>query len=247
MRKALLLAACLAALCAAARGADEATDENARKIYAGAFAEGLSDDERTELLENIVRDFADTRWSDDALWVMAQAADAEGDRGRAVLLRRQLLQMHRDPRLERFTRSLPVYENSRMPRVIFLLERTGHRYTNDAGRAVPFNPIPMVTCEDLAAAYEDMDLPELALGEYRRALTAAPPDGLFARIYRRRIERIEGKLNPPEETEPADAQPVERTDQEPPPEEETAAENDETGLHKEPSEQEAEEEETDRD
>ena len=191
----MLLALCVCMVAVPlARAADDAAEEEARKLYVSAFREGLEPAKRLEALEKVARDYADSRWADDALWVLAQAADHDDDVRRAVLMRRQLLERTAPPSLEPYTQTLPVYDQSRIPRVIFLLERTGDRYSNDGKHVISFNPLPMVTSEELALSYERLEMYELALQEYRRAIQASPPEGLFARIYARRVQELEKKL-----------------------------------------------------
>jgi len=179
----------------AAYAADEAAEEDARRAYVSAFEAGLKDEERIGILEKVAKDYADTRWADDALWVLGEVADKSGDRRRAILFRRQLLEREALPALERLTCSLRVYSQSRVPNVLFVVERTGHLYRISGDKLVRFNPIPMVTCEELALDYEALGLLELALREYRRAITAAPPGGLFRRVYTRRAERLQRKID----------------------------------------------------
>jgi hypothetical protein len=99
-----------------------------------------------------------------------------------------------------------------------LLRYTGHLYTRKEQKDVPFdpkevdrfNPIPMLTAEELALDYLRIGKQELALEQYRKALSAAPPDSFFTKIYARRIdqlekqaERIQKAKQQAENTEPA--------------------------------------------
>jgi len=194
-RTALALVICLAVMAARhADCADGATEQEAQGLYAQALNVALTPGERISILEQVAKDYADTRWADDALWVLGEMAHGSGDTRRAILFRRQLLERDSPPCLEAFTRSQRVYARSRVPHVLFVLERTGHLYRTEGRQAVQFNPLPMITCEELALAYEDMGLLELALRDYRRAIAAAPPGDLYARLYARRAERLERKI-----------------------------------------------------
>ena len=194
---ALLLALCLGVVSSAVlMAADEATEEEARQLYEGAFSEGLKVAERLEALEQVAKDYADTAWADDALWVLGEVARKRRDSRRAVLFGRQLLEREVPPSLEPFTEQQAIYARSRLPRVLFLLGRTGHLYRHEGAKAIaiPFDPLQMVVSEGLALQYEKLGLHELALKEYRRAIAAAPPGGMFARIYVRRADRLEKKV-----------------------------------------------------
>jgi len=194
-RTALFLALTFAALAGhPLRAADQATEEQARERYESAFEPGLQLQERTDILESVAKDYADTRWADDALWVLGEVASRSGDLRRAILFRRQLLERDRMPELEPYTRSRWIYRHSRVPGALYVLEHTGHAYTAKGIRAVPFNPIPMLTCEALAQDYERLGLLELAYREYRRAAAAAPQDGLFSSIYEARAERLRRRI-----------------------------------------------------
>ncbi len=224
-----------------AGAADEETEAQARRFYASAFRDDLGADERAAALEALAKDYADTRWADDALWVLGEMADRGGDRRRAILFRRQLLQRQSPPQLEELTRSLPVYRHSRIPQALFVLDLTGKSYRKDGGWGLPFNPVPMMACEDLAFDYEGMELFELALREYRRAARAAPPGGLFRRTYERHARRLEKKIETLKADElsrkenegpEAEKQPPEGEERE---QEDSGAKSDEQDQHSEPS------------
>ena len=191
-----------------ARAADEAAEKEALQQYKSAFQEGLDNKKRIETLESVVKEHPDSQWADDALWVLGEVAARGGRRDLAVQFRRKLTERPAPPNLEAFTCALPVYETSRVPRALYLLNLTGNRYKRDGIKAVPFNPIPMLVHEDLALDYQLMGLAKLALHEYELAAAAAPPDGLFQRTYKRRAERLKETLEAAaeeDETETEDA------------------------------------------
>jgi len=192
---ALIVAACVAIWAIQqADCADEATEQEARQLYAQAFEDPLTPGECMAVLEQLAKDYADTRWADDALWALGEMAHGKGDTRSAILFRRQLLEGYSPPCLEPYTRSLRIYLRSRVPRVLFVLEQTGQLYHMEGRQAVQFNPIPMLTREELALDYERMGLLEMALREYQRAIAAAPPDGPLARLYARRLERLKKEV-----------------------------------------------------
>jgi len=204
---ALLLSLCIAlGACAGVLAADKAAEKEARNLFRSAFQDGLSDKERVETLESVAKDHADTSWADDALWVLGEMASANARRDLAVRFRRALMDREEPPLLERFTESLPIYADSRIPRVLYLLNLTGNRYIRDGYKAVPFNPLSMLTHDALSLDYEAMDMLELALQECRRSIEAAPKDGLFQKNYKRRAQRLEKKIAEAKKKKDQDAQ-----------------------------------------
>ena len=192
---ALLLALCLAVGSAIPSMADdEATEKEAWQLYRGVFEEGLEPAERIETLERVATDYPDTAWADDALWVLSEVARKRGDARRAILFERQLLERDAAPSLETFTLRQNIYARSRLPHVLFVLDRTGTLYRHEEEKVIVFDPLLMVIREDLASQYEKQDIEELAVGEYRRAIAAAPPDCVFRAIYKRRADRIEKRI-----------------------------------------------------
>lgn len=193
--RALLLALCLAVVSAVPLMADdEATEHEARQLYQGVFEEGLNAKERIETLGRVATDYSDTVWADDALWVLCEAARKRRDSHGAILFGRQLLARDVAPSLEPFTRGQRIYARSRLPHVLFVLDRTGALYGHQEEKVIVFDPLVMIIREDLAAQYEKQKLHKLAVKEYRLAIAAAPPDCVFRAIYTRRADRIEKKI-----------------------------------------------------
>jgi len=212
LRVTLLAALCLVVAATVASGAaDDETEDQARWDYESAFLPQLTGRERVQILEDVVEQYGDTRWADDALWVLSEMADRGGYLKKAIEFRKQLLERKSPPELEPFTRSQRVYIDSVAPAVEMLLQYTGHLYSRKGEKVIVFNPIPntgnlysrkgekvivfnpipMLTAEELAFDYQRTGENKLALEQYRKALSAAPPDSFFTKIYTRRIDQLE--------------------------------------------------------
>ena len=194
---------------------DEVTEAEVQQKYMGAFASELKLKERVDIFISVATDYEESVWADDALWVLAQIASRTGYREEAVRFREMALARKDPPCLEAFTKRTWVYRNSRIPNVVWVLDRTGHRYEREEEkekalkvvpgqdkdgkplvlvRAVPFDPLPMVLNEELALMYERDGKARQALHRYREALKCAPEEGFFADVYRQRIERLEREV-----------------------------------------------------
>ena len=180
----------------AATAADEATAQKSASLFRKAFRRGICEEEQRRDLRTIARDYADTKWADDALWALSRLADRCGDRRSSLLMRRELLHRAAPPSLEPLTRKLGLYKDSLLPNVDFLLEYTGYRYEPEVGIAARFNALPMVLHTELAELYEQLGAPRMALEEYRKAETIAPPSGVLKRLYARRIQRLHKRCRP---------------------------------------------------
>jgi len=217
------------ALAAVGLAADDAAEKEARQLFRSAFAENVEAKKRVEILEALVKDHADSRWADDALWALGEMAAQAGRREQAVQYRRGLMERATPPSLESFTCNLPIYSNSRVPKALYLLTVTGNRYAKDGIKAVPFNPVPMLVHEDLALDYEAMKMLNQALREYQLAAAVAPKDDFFEKLYLRRAGQLEEKIKQlesikagktdekePDANKPKDNQPEEpKTDKKP--------------------------------
>jgi len=254
----VLLALCIGFLSApVCYAAAERTEEEARKKYASAFDRGLKIKRRVEILEAVVKDYSDTAWADDALWLLGEVADRYGYPKRAVHFRRQLVGRDLVPRLEAFTQAQPVYRRSRIPQILFVLERGGYAYAVRGDKTFKFNPLPVATHEELAQGYLELGMTEQALEHYRGALAATPAGCIFADIYSRRIDEIEEELElekalegehkaqaeesdqtqEDKPTEPEDNRLTESTDtQQDNPEQDAEQDSDETAGESEPAE-----------
>ena len=252
----LLVALCVgflsASVCCAAT---ERAEEEARNKYASAFDRGLNIKRRVEILEAVVKDYSDTAWADDALWVLGEVADSYGYPKRAIHFRRQLVGGDMIPRLEAFTQAQPVYRRSRIPQILFVLERSGLTFAVRGEKTLKFNPLPMATHEELAVGYLQLGMTEQALEHYRGALAATPAECIFADIYSRRVDELEQELelkkalegegnanaNAEEPDQPQEDQPTESTDtQQDNPEQDAGQDSNETAVESEPAESPAE-------
>lgn len=179
---------CLASATALGDGEQAGRTEKARRMFNSAFRSWLKTEQRVIIMRNVARDFEDTRWGDDALWILSRVADMRNEPARAIVLRQQLLQRGNAPSLEEFTRKRPLFRASRIAQAEFLLERTGYLYRGKPGRARKVNVMPMILHEQLAAAYARLDMPKSAAREYARARKLAPPGGIMNKMYTRRMK-----------------------------------------------------------
>jgi tetratricopeptide (TPR) repeat protein len=189
---------------ARALAAEEQPDE-AQAVFQSAFGEGVGPAERVRTLERLVKEHAESRWADDALWVLGEAARQQGLPGRVVYYWQYLTGMRPGVELESFTRDLQVYQASGVPQLLLYLQATGASYVQGTGlstrgdtvlvNARAFDPVPMRVWEGLARAYESLGEPRLALRAYGRALEAAPAVGPWAGDLQENTQRLERELN----------------------------------------------------
>lgn len=197
LRGVLLTAALLcAAGLADARGADEVTEAEAGDVFRESFLHGLTVQRRARKLESILLGYPPNRWTDDAIWTLAELNLEEGFLEQSARLHEILLRTKGKLCLEPFTRRTWVYHHSRLRFTIWLLERTGHRYWK--GRrplaAIPYNPLPMSANAQLGYIYERLQRTGEALVRYRAALGLCPRGTLLEAIYRGRVQRLEEEL-----------------------------------------------------
>ena len=233
-RCALAFLALLGTLAASALAqTDEAPPADVGKMFRRVFTETMKPVERVQALERIVKEHPDSEWADDALWVLGEAARRQQLAYRVVYYWQYMMARPAQPRLEAFTRTLPLYRKSSLSRVVFLLEAEGvsllptpaappPRKSTDEGASAPqqvtrtrerlflgcrpFNAVPMVVWAELGACYEQVKKPRLALRAYRKALKAAPGTGRWPENYRACVERLEKRvalLPPPPPPPPA--------------------------------------------
>ncbi|MFP4176382.1 MAG: hypothetical protein ACOCSQ_05465 [Planctomycetota bacterium] len=164
--------------------------DDAETIFKDAFEDETSTEEQKTLLETVAKEHEKSRWLDDALWCLAEIADHEDRQGRALVLRRQILNGWKSPSLEEFTRKTSLYRNSRLRRIEFLLERTGYLYERQETDATRHNALPMVLREQMGEAYRDYGLFKAARREYEYALDEAPDEGYVADMYRKRMDGL---------------------------------------------------------
>jgi tetratricopeptide (TPR) repeat protein len=178
--------------------------EEPEAVFRRVFAEEMEPTERVSELERLVKEHRQSRWADDALWVLGEAARQQKCTERAVYYWQFLMAFRPDVELEEFTRSLPLYGASRLPQVYLHLEAAGLTYVRREGVAAepnglfvnarPFNPVPMVVWQELGRALAQLGKLELAVKAYGRALAAAPEGSHWVGTYQAATERLERKL-----------------------------------------------------
>jgi len=183
------------------RAADDATEEAARELFASAFAQAIEAPTRIEALERVASDFHSTAWADDALWVLGEVAHLSGHPERAIAYRQKLVDEFSPPGLEEFTKGLPPYQGSDLQRVTHVLELTGKLHYRQGRRTLVYNPLPMVTHDQLARAFLTAGRYEEALEHYENARSLAPIGSLYEQVYDRSIEDVRQKLQVPQDTE----------------------------------------------
>lgn len=179
--------------------ADEITDGKAQALFQHSFSPNLKLKHRRKALCRVVADYKNTRWADDALWVLAELADGTGHRVRTLQYREKLLKNATTPKLEAFTKTTKVYRDSRLPIIVRVLELTGRCYLQDKKKRTPvnppkFNPLPMVLHDQVGLAYTRMQKLKEALRQYKAAQKASPKRGLFWRHYQKTIRDLERKI-----------------------------------------------------
>jgi hypothetical protein len=196
-------------------------------LYRRAFESGLELAERVELLERVVKEHPDSRWADDALWVLGESARQRGRPRLVVYYWQYLLVSRPQVGLEDFTLGQPVYRDSRLHQIRLFARMTGSTYSRDQEvrggerrdehvyiNARPFDPVPVAVWEGLGHAYRHMRKSKMAARAYRMARMAAPERGLWAQRYReglRHLEELVAQSAPPARAathkEPAEASP----------------------------------------
>lgn len=201
----LLALAALAGLgaSASAQAKPDQPDE-AERAFRVAFGPEVSPTQCTALLEQLAKEHADSKWADDALWVLGEAARQQGLPQRVIYYWQFLMARRPDVDLEEFTRGLDIYRASGLPQVEQYLQATGLGYVIEEGTAKRegvvfinarrFNAVPMTVWEGLARSYEAFGKPALALKAYRRALSLAPAAGPWGKTYQERANRLETAL-----------------------------------------------------
>jgi len=193
--------------------------EEVGRMFGQVWAEEIPPTEKVRLLESVVKDHPDSRWADDALWVLGEAARQEGLSGRMMHYWQYMLSARPDVRLENFTRQLPLYRRSGLPQVEMLLVTEGRSFVrgrpdvvNDGEapmflmrNAKRFNAVPMTVWGELAKCYRQRGRLSLALKAYRKALEVAPESGRLRAAYMQEMRDVEARLDatPTPEPEPA--------------------------------------------
>jgi len=189
--------------------------------YRQAFEDDLTPTDRVAALERIVKEHPESRWADDALWALGEAARQQQLSRRVIYYWQYMMGRVMQPRLEPYTRTLPLYRTSSLRRAEYLLEVEGAAFQQPkprddgkeqdgrelrqapsvvkAGGRVfldcrPFNPVPMVVWGELGARYERLGRLRLALSSYQRAAARAPETGRWAADFRVRVEGLQQRL-----------------------------------------------------
>ena len=197
-RPAAMVAAALAliALAMPLQASDEVTNAEAGQTFREAFRPGMKLQERVNKLESVLLEYDPNKWTDDAVWALAEFAMRNGYLEQSARLHERLLRGKQLPCLQAFTRTTPLYHTSRVKFEQWILEQTGHRYAR--GRkplaAIPYNPLPMSLSGQLGYIYERLGRRRRALHCYTTALSLCPRRTLLERIYRQRLAALEEKL-----------------------------------------------------
>jgi len=199
-----MVVACSGVLAARATESDLEPEKAFRRALIGKMEPG----ERVRLLESIPKEHPASKWADDALWVLGEAARQEGSVVKTLHYWQHMMTGWPRVRLEDYTQTTEIYRTSNLPQVESLLVWEGRAYERGeaslvgagparsymVNNATRFNPVPMTVWAELAECYEEFDRPRLAFRAYRKALQAAPPQGLLAQTYLSRMEDMQEEL-----------------------------------------------------
>ncbi len=170
--------------------APSGTEPGAEELYKSVFRRGLHMKTRKRILREVIRKHPDSRWTDDALWMLGRIAEMQGDRARAIMWRRRLIEDFPKPVLENFSTEQVPYRTSSIPGILRLVETTGYGFAHDSDTVYSFNPVPFSVHYELGVAYQEMGYYELAENEYRRALRHIAPEGVLRGIIGARMESL---------------------------------------------------------
>lgn len=181
----------LAVVPAGASDSDKA-ERKAEELFKNAFRDELEIHERVECVREVVRKYGDTKWGDDALWVLARVADKRDNLSEAVVLRHQLLERESGVELEPFTRAQKLYETSRASQLDLLLTNDGHIYSGKGGHPERYDVMRLALHDRLGRCYEQLGLGRSSIREYKEALRLAPGEHLRER-YENRLADLRRK------------------------------------------------------
>ncbi len=204
---ALISVATLCFACVAARARTTmAENESPGKLLSQALSRGVTDSEEMRTLERIVKEYPDSPWADDALWVLGEVGRRSGNSRAVIYYWQYLMARPTGPVLEEFTLKSKLFKESSLYRVQTLLEVEGGGYLLEEGSRVVegpeaektlfmgckrFNALPMVVWSELADSYERAHKPALALRALRNAFAESPPKGRWHDLCRQRVEKAE--------------------------------------------------------
>ncbi len=186
--------------------AETADRSPAEALFRRALArEGLEARERVRLLEKVAKEHPGSKWADDAVWVLGEAARQQNRIGCVLRYWQYLMGRWPEARLEEYTRSHRIFRDSEMPVIeailrvqgVGYLRREEARVDNTRGslhlfrNADRFNCLPMTVWTELGKCYEQLERPRLALLCYRRGLDASAAAGSLRKRCERDVERLE--------------------------------------------------------
>ncbi|NLW50155.1 MAG: hypothetical protein GXY85_04835 [Candidatus Brocadiaceae bacterium] len=178
-------------------------------------------------LVRIAKEWPESDWADDALWVLGETARRNRRPAEVVYYWQYLMAAYPETRLEGRTRSLAVYVHSGLAQVEMYVQQTGQCYKLTEGKrrdgdrvfynAVPFSALPMFVWSGLGESYEELGRLSLAAKAFERAERSAPTGGNWrascaasAERVRRRLEAHAagaGSATPPAAAGPVGARP----------------------------------------
>ena len=180
------------ALCAAGEAADEITRARAAEKFRSAFKPGMRLEERKKKLRKVAEQYRNTVWADDAVWCLSRIDLRKQDHEKFLERARELFELRNIPSLEPLTRRTFIYQQSRMPAVVWILEKSGARYrqAQNEYRVRTFNAIPMTLRADMGRVAEKLGNAAKALRNYQEAVALAPGGTLFNRQYNKQVDRL---------------------------------------------------------
>jgi tetratricopeptide (TPR) repeat protein len=189
------------AVASAGASPDDPTGQAAvEAAFRAALQAGPRSAEQVRLLEQVAKEGPQTRWADDALWMLGEMARQADDPRHAVYYWQYLAALCPDVVLEDDTKALDVYAKSGIPQVELYLQLTASRYVSVEAHAPgagqpymglrPVSPAAMLVWQGLGEAYEALGKRRLALRAYRHALANCPKAG----NWHERFEKALGRL-----------------------------------------------------
>lgn len=176
-----------ASLC---RAADEVTEAAAEELFRTAFEPGVPAQERVDVLKQVMGEFVETVWSDDALWALSEIAEQARKPRTALKYRLKLMEKYPKASLEPYTRHLELYEKSRIPQVLRVIELQGRHIIHFQKRLIRYNPLPMIMHEDIAITFVQWKQTAAAKKHIEEALKVSPGDGVYVDILKHRLAEV---------------------------------------------------------
>jgi tetratricopeptide (TPR) repeat protein len=185
----------------AAQSQSEGYDDP-RTAFLTGLAPGCPPGERVSVMERIVKEFPDSDWADDALWVLGEACRQQRNLTGALRYWQYLVSRWPEVELEGETRVLDLFQASSAAWSEFLLTVEGLSFRPDTPRAnvdpasgtylthsaAKVNTVPMAVWYDLGQVYEGLGCHEVASRAYRRARALVPAGCRLAEMYQTRAD-----------------------------------------------------------